>query len=407
MTAATARPDSAIDRAAGAPQGLTLAIAGFLPVLTILSLAPAVPSLMGHFAGVPNANILVPLMVTAPGLMVALLAPFAGGIVDRYGRRKLILASTLAYAIAGLLPLLAHDLPTMFASRLVVGVAEAFILIIVNALFADYYTVERRRTWITVQGLTGPILGTGSIALAGAFTALVWNGAFAIYAAALPILLAMFAFLFEPRRAAAPTSEADNPAPAATGEFPVRTAVAYCGVTLFCSVIYYVFIVQSGLAFKAIGVGSSANLGLLIGAASLGTPIGAALFNILSRKLAGVGLVAVLLTLLGLGMIGMGLSPNIQTMAAFGFLQQIGAGLTVTALIFWVSRLLPPEHRGRGFGYWSSAFFAGQFLSPLAVGAVQSAVGGILATFLTMGVIGLVGAIVLVVARGVFPKPVQ
>lgn len=391
MTAPSTRTTPANGRVAGAPQGLTLAIAGFLPVLTILSLAPAIPSLLQHFAATPHSTVLLPLMVTAPGLMVALLAPFAGAAVDRFGRRKLILIATFVYAIAGMSPLLLHSLPAMFASRLVVGAAECFILIIVSALFADYFPVDKRRTWITVQGLTGPVLGTGSIAAAGALTAFAWNGAFIIYAFALPIFLAMLVFMFEPDRPSTaqetPTVAQDQKAP-----FPVRAALIYCGVTVFASVIYYVFIVQSGLAFTEVGVGSSSKLGLLIGLTSLGTPAGAALFNVISRKLKGPGLIATLLTFMGVGMVGMGLSRGVNAMAAFGFVQQIGAGITVTALIFWVSQILPPAHRGRGFGFWSSAFFAGQFLSPLAVGIVRPLAGGILPTFLTLGLVALVGA---------------
>lgn len=388
-------------RHAGAPQGLTLAIAGFLPVLTILSLAPAVPSLISHFQRAPYANIIVPLIVTAPGLMVALISPFAGAAVDRYGRRNLILAATLLYAIAGIAPFFVSSLPVIFGTRLLVGLAEAFILVIVNTLFADYFTVERRRTWITAQGLTGPILGTASIATSGALTSHVWNGAFLIYGLALLVFLAMVAFLFEPVRA----EPHDTPVEGEAAEaFPIGAAVMFCGVTLLASILYYVFIVQSGLAFAAIGVGSSARLGVLISIASLGTPLGAVVFNIISRKASSAVLIATLLGLMGVGMIGMGLARDATMMTAFGFVQQMGAGVTVAGLIFWVSRLLAPEHRGRGFGVWSSAFFAGQFLSPLAVGVVRGVTGTILLTFVTMGVIALAAAALAVALGRLLPK---
>lgn len=402
MQALSPEPSSAATaRTAGAPQGLTLAIAGFLPVLSILSLAPAVPSLMRHFADVPMAETLVPLMVTAPGLMVALLAPFAGFLVDRYGRRRLIVAATGFYAFAGIAPFFLDDLGAMFASRLAVGATETFILVIVNALFADYFALAARRTWITVQGISGPILGTGSIALAGALTAWAWNGAFLIYSAAFLIFLAMLAFLFEPNR----TAVAPEAARPEASRFPVRAAIVYCTVTLFASILYYVFIVQSGLAFDAIGVTSASQLGMLIGLSSLGTPIGALIFNILSRRVASDRLIAAFLVFMGVGMAGMGLATNPYAMLAFGFVQQIGAGITVTALIFWVSQLLPPEHRGRGFGFWSSAFFAGQFISPLVVGGVRAATGGILATFVTLGLVAIVGALAAIAGARLLPRP--
>lgn len=400
-------------RVAGAAQGMTLAVAGFLPVLSILSLAPAIPSILKHFAGVPHAETLVPLMVTAPGLMVALLAPFAGALVDRYGRRRLILLATFLYGFAGIAPYFLANLPAMFASRLIVGATEAFVLVIVNTLFADYFTTDRRRTWITVQGVSGPVLGTASIAAAGAFTLLAWNGAFLIYGIAFLVFLAMVATLYEPavhdpvvsrvdRGPTGPTADAAHAAP-----FPTAVVAKFSLVTFLSSLIYYVFIVQSGLAFEASGVASSGNLGILIGVSSLGTPVGALLFNYISRRASGAVLIASFLAFMGVGMIGMGLARTTTVMLIFGFIQQIGGGITVAGLIFWVSRLLPPQHRGRGFGFWSSAFFAGQFASPLLVGLVRQFTVGILGAFIACGVLAIAGALIVVLLQGALPRPID
>lgn len=402
------RTTSGAARVAGAPQGMTLAVAGFLPVLSILSLAPAVPSILKHFAGVAHAETLVPLMVTAPGLMVALLAPFAGALVDRYGRRRLILMATFLYGFAGIAPFFLANLPAMFASRLVVGATEAFVLVIVNTLFADYFTTDRRRTWITVQGVSGPVLGTGSIALAGAFTAFAWNGAFLIYGIAFFVFLAMLATLYEPsvtRHDSTPALTAVEPQD--TTPFPTAVVVKFSLITFLSSLIYYVFIVQSGLAFEASGVASSGNLGILIGVSSLGTPVGALLFNYISRRASGAALIASFLAFMGVGMIGMGLARTTTVMMIFGFIQQIGGGITVAGLIFWVSRLLPAQHRGRGFGFWSSAFFAGQFASPLLVGIVRQFTVGILGAFVVCGLLAIGGAVVVVLLRRALPHPVE
>ncbi|MEO9132634.1 MAG: MFS transporter [Sphingomonas sp.] len=401
----TRTPDAEA-RQAGAPQGLTLAVAGFLPVLSILSLAPAVPGILKHFAGVAHAETLVPLMVTAPGLMVALLAPFAGALVDRYGRRRLILLATFLYGFAGVAPFFLSSLPAMFASRLVVGATEAFVLVIVNTLFADYFTTGRRRTWITVQGVSGPVLGIGSIAAAGALSAFAWNGAFLLYSVALVMFIAMVATLYEPLRVPhTDQSIAVGESVQTKTAFPVAVSAKFALVTFLSSLIYYVFIVQSGLAFEASGVASSANLGLLIGVSSLGTPLGALLFNLVSRKAPSEVLIASFLLFMGVGMIGMGLARTPALMLVFGFIQQIGGGITVAGLIFWVSRLVPPEHRGRGFGIWSSAFFAGQFASPLLVGSVRFFTGGILGAFVACGAIAVVGALIVVALRRSLPQP--
>ena len=78
-------------------------------------------------------------------------------------------------------------------------------------------------------------------------------------------------------------------------------------------------------------------------------------------------------------------------MEAAALVQQLGAGMAVVTLIFWVSLLIAPEHRGRGMGFWSTAFFLGQFISPAIVGALHSASSNVLPSFLALGVVSLVG----------------
>ncbi|MEH3035452.1 MAG: MFS transporter [Sphingomonas adhaesiva] len=388
-------------RRAGAMQGITLAFAGFLPILSILSLAPAVPTLIAHFRDVPNAGLIVPLLVTTPGLMVALLSPIAGFIADRFGRRRPILLATFFYAFAGAAPVVFGDLWAVLVSRVFVGLAETFVLVIVNALFADYYDDRQRRTWITVQGLLGPLLGAASIASAGALAGIQWSYVFLVYLLAAPIFLAMLLCFFEPER----TQHGGGTTARAGSAFSWGTAAAYCSVTIFASIIYYVFTVNGGLAFQAIGVASPAKIGAIMGAAGLAVLPGALLFNLLSRRWPGERVIATFLLLLGIGTGGMGLSTNVEMMTVFAFVQQFGAGMTVAGLIFWVSRLLPPQHRGRGFGLWTSAFFAAQFISPAIVGIIGGAAGGILVAFAVLGGLSILMSGVILMLAHRLPPP--
>ena len=77
------------------PQGIIVVIAAFLPIIAITAMGPAVPALIKYFAEDPEARRLVPAMIGAPGLAMAIFAPFAGLMVDKFGRRRLLLASTL------------------------------------------------------------------------------------------------------------------------------------------------------------------------------------------------------------------------------------------------------------------------------------------------------------------------
>lgn len=393
-------PNTGDARKAGLAQAIILVISGFLPILAIVSLTPAVPTILDHFRDVANASLLVPVLVSAPGLAIAILAPFAGMLVDRFGRRPLLVWSTLLYAIAGSLPYFLDSLHGVIASRLLLGVAEAAILTIVNTLIADYYDAAGRRRLLVAQGLAGPVMATTVIALAGVLTEISWNGVFLIYLIAVPVFVGMHFMIFEPgkAKAAAPTANAqptdEGPAP----PFPVRAVALYGAVTLFASTLYYVFIIQGGLAFREVGVDSPARVGSLIAMASLGVPVGALLFGLVGKRATSLQLFG-FLALLGTGLAGIGLAPDYKWMMALLVLQQMGAGMTVPTLIAWAQSKLPFAHRGRGMGIWASCFFLGQFTSPFFVAGAKSVTGGtVQAAFLTMGIAALIGAAIALLA---------
>lgn len=372
------------------PQGITIVISAFLPIFAIVTMLPAVPSIIDHFASDPAAYWKVPMMVAAPGLTIALVAPFAGWLVDLLGRRNLLIAATFLYGIVGTLPYFVESLDFLFASRFVLGLSEAAILTIVNTLLGDYWDDSGRRDWLFIQGVVGPFLATGVILLAGPVTAVRWNGVFLVYAVAFPIALAMYFFLFEPAVARKPEGSAGTPV--ATG-FPWAWILLTGGVTLLTATMYYVFSINGGLAFREVGVTNPARLSALIAIPSLFVMLGSLFFRLLGGAANAVQLAAFFL-ILGLGLVGIGLAPDYRWMIAAVVLQQIGTGMTVPSLIAWTQTRLPVQHRGRGMGVWTACFFLGQFASPWLVHRFDLLTGSMQGAFLLMGLIGLVSGLV-------------
>lgn len=391
-------------RRVGAPQGLTVVIAGFLPMIAVVSMFPAVPSIIDHFHADPTAAWKVPWLVTAPGLAIALIGPFAGALIDRFGRRAFVVWSTLFYAIAGTAPFFLTSLDAMFASRIALGVAEAAILTTVNTLIADYWDAEGRRHWLSIQGVVGPFLGSALILGSGYLTAMRWNGVFLIYLAAFPIFLAMLAFVFEPdvrsNDASAVDALQDRPA------FPVRKIALIGVVTLICSIIYYVYAVNGGLAFREIGVVSPDELGRITFLPSLGVSLGAGLFWLVDKRRSEIAFV-LLLALVGIGLCLIGLAPDWKWMSLGVLFQQTGVGMMIPTLITWAQHDLPVQHRGRGMGVWTGCFFLGQFLSPPIVTLVQAAIGTMQGTFMIAGIAAFVGMVIalMVMLRGPSRQP--
>ena len=132
------------NRQAGLPQSLLLLLGSCLPVLGAVLLAPVLPRMQEHFASTPGATVLVPIALTLPALVIALVAPFAGLLADKVGRKPLLLVAMLLYSVCGLLPLWLDSLHAIVASRAGIGLAEAAIMTGCTTLMGDYYSGARR-----------------------------------------------------------------------------------------------------------------------------------------------------------------------------------------------------------------------------------------------------------------------
>lgn len=386
-------------RQAGIAQGIIIVAIGLLPMMAIVALMPIVPLLVKEFSHMPNIRTLAPLVLSAPGLCVALLAPFAGWAADRYGRRKLAIWFAALYGVGGMVPFFLQDFTSLFAGRLLLGVGEAFILTMGNTLLGDYFDKDQRAKWLMWQGIVGPACGTALLSASGYLAGFGWNFSFLVYGFALLIALGAYFFLFEPERAAAPA-----PGSAAEREaalpFP-RWLMARIALTTFVlAALYFVYTLQFSLALDSLGLKEVHKVGNYSAVASAAVPLGAILYKFLSKRSIQLQF-TVLLLLLGIGLAGIGLSRNINTVVAFAFVQQMGAGMCIPILIGWSLQSMPDVFRGRGMGWWTSAFFLGQFLSPVLVTWARGFTGGLLETFVAAGV----ACVVIGVANLVLNRP--
>ena len=77
-------------------------------------------------------------------------------------------------------------------------------------------------------------------------------------------------------------------------------------------------------------------------------------------------------------------------------------------MITWALSGVKFEERGRSTGWWNAAFFFGQFLTPILVGALVAAVGGLP---IAIGIVGIACALVALVLglrlRRTAPAPAE
>lgn len=381
------------------PQGVTIVIAAFLPIIAIVAMGPAVPAMIEHFASDPEARAKVPALIGAPGLTMAILAPFAGLLVDRFGRRPLLLLCTALYGVFGAAPLFLNDIDHIYTSRLLLGVSEAGILTVVNTLIGDYWDDKGRKNWLFLQGLVGPFLAGFVALIVGYATQIQWNGVFYVYLVAFPIWAAMFVWLFEPARRSDAAQAVEAAPAAAKSPVPWLALAQIASVTFFASLLYYVFIINGALVFSEVGVKDSRQYAQIIFIPQFFILAGAVLFRLLASR-GHMVLIGTFLVLLGGGLAGMGLATTAAGMALALVVQQTAAGMAVPSLISWAQTKFDFAHRGLGMGVWTAAFFLAQSQSPRLVHALDAQAGSMQGAFLIAGVAGLIAALVAFLAAG-------
>lgn len=381
-------------------QGCILVMAGFLPVMAIIALTPTLPTLLAHFKDMPNAQLMVPLLITAPSACIALFAPAAGFITDRFGRRNLLLWAMGVYGIGGFIPFFVDDFWAVVAGRVVIGIGEAAVLTVSNTLLADYYEEKDCHRWLMIQGMVGSVLGSVTIACSGFLAAKGWQWPFAVYGVAFPILLASIFYLFEPAPRTKPQAVQQAATPLAAGSpFPRMVALVLCSVTVLLSVIYFVQVIHFSVLLKELGVADPKSIGLAMAIPSIGVPLGSIVFKLTTRFGAQAQITLVFLCYC-IGLTGIGMAPDYKVALAFAFMQQLANGIIVPALIAWAQSKFSFEHRGRGMGWWASSFFAAQFLSPAVVNLVRGWSGGLQSAFLVFGIVAGICALVAYMGRG-------
>ncbi|MBT2488620.1 MFS transporter [Streptomyces sp. ISL-96] len=356
-----------------------------LPVLGAVLLAPVLPRMQDAFEGVAGNAALVPLVLTVPALSLALLAPFAGVVVDRLGRKRLLVTATVLYTLFGTAPLWLDSLYAIVLSRALVGIAEAAIMTACTTVIGDYYTGRVRDRYLALQTMCASSSATVFFVLGGALGAVGWRAPFWLYAVGL-LLAPLMARALPASGPAGPTGAETEREPR---PFPLRRMAGICLLTVFGAVVFYTVPVEMAYLLDDLGVASTGVIGAVTAVASVATVLGSVAFTRLTdrprRRLPAVFL------LCAVGFLVMGTADSLPLLIVGAVVNCVGTGLLLPSLLTLAMSRLDFADRGRGTGLWTSAFFLGQFVCPLVLLGGKGALGGLAAA---VGLLGLVTALV-------------
>lgn len=361
-----------------------------LTILAGVSIAPSLPGMLEAFAGVPNADVLVRLVLSITALAVAVSAPLAGLFADRVGRKPLLVFSLLLYALAGVSGFFAPSLPIILAGRVLLGVAVAGVMTSVSALIIDYFEGPRRATFLGLQSAFSGFGGVLFVPLGGLLAGLSWRTPFWIYAVALAIAPFAALVLREARRAR-PTVAPKRLENGQTDRSVRLLVTGIYALTLVSTLLYFMVPTQLPFYLERFDLGPSGT-GLVIAASTLTSALASLGYARLRQRLSFSAVTVLALGMLSVGWVVIGTAGTLAPLVAGAMLGGVGAGFMVPNLNVWLSQIAPPERRGQVLSGLVTALFLGQFLSPLVLQPLIASVG-LGAAFLWGGIASLLVAV--------------
>lgn len=353
------------------------------------------------------------LVAAVSSLPALVAAPLAGWLVDRFGRRRVSVASDLfsALSVAGF-PLVAMTAELTFPVILVLAVLGATFdpsgYTARRSLLPDVAAAARRpvdplngvHEGVFAVGWTvGPLLGATLIATVGTANSFWAPFALFLLAAALVAVMRVGDAGQDARAAAGPDSADSGWTSLARGITIILADRPIRSVTIAVVVLAAIYLPTEAVLlpthFERLGVPSA--LGTVIAAIAGGSMIGAFGYGWLSARLPIATIARLVLVGIAVAIVPMSFLPPVPVLAAGGFLLGLSWGPANPLMTSLVQRRVPPDEQGRVFGVQLSAFNAAPPLAMLAVGAAVDQVG-LRPTYLALAAVFVVFSLLALVA---------
>lgn len=365
--------DPGIAGTATRARNATLLLLSALTIMAGATISPSLPAIEAHFAGSPNAALLTRLVLTVPALFIALCAPFAGILVDRFGRRPVALGAVLIYALTGMSGLVVDSLPAMLVGRAGLGIAVAGVMTTATTLIGDYFSGAARNRFMGFQaafmGLGGLFFLTGG----GLLAEIHWRAPFLVYGIALLLVPALLAFIAEPDR----TSDTGDAAAGGAADPPLALLplAAVFAAAILNSVAFYLMPTQLPFYLRTLGTDAPTLAGLAMGGMTALSATSSLLYGRLRGFLGVSSVFALAFAVLGTGLAMVAMAHSFAMVLPAAALVGLGLGMAMPNFGSAAMALAGEANRGRVAGGLTASIFIGQFVSPFASQPIAEAAG--------------------------------
>lgn len=368
----------------------TLLAGSALSVLAVTIVSPALPSILAAFKDVPNAELLVRLVMTTPALFIAIGAPLAGFLLDRLGRKPVLIAGLAVYSVSGSAGFFLDSLFSILISRAILGLAIAAIMSGFTTLIIDYFKGANLNRFMGYQSAAISFGGMGFLFFGGILADSDWRLVFLVHLFAVAVLLTTILTVNEPERGE-PVSDADSSRERSV--VPYGTLGLIYLTTFFSMLVFFIFPLQVPFYLQEASNIKSSLIGLALSIQGLMAAIIAFQYAKLKQRLSFQGIFFLIFLFFGVNHLVLsftnGYSSAIIALAIGG----LGIGLLPANINVWLASVVPVDIRGSAIGGLTMSLFFGQFMTPLLSQPFVAALG-LNQMFLVFGIFSLAAAAV-------------
>lgn len=343
----------------------TLLFASSMTIMAGATIAPSLPQMSKVFSYIQNAELIIKLNATLPALSIALLAPFAGLIIDTVGRKKLLIYSTILYIISGTSGLYLGNIYWILAGRAALGIAVAGIMTTSTTLIADYFDGRERRKFMGLQGGFMSFGGVVFLTVGGLLADVHWRLPFAIYGLAIFLLLLIVLYIYEPG-----IEKEDKPLsipPEVRSKLDLKNIALIYLIAFLGFIFFFMIPTQMPFVLEKLDDINNTMIGISISISMLVSGMVALNYSRVKNNFSFHNIYVFTFVFLGAGFIIICFSQNYMLYLLGLIVLGVGMGMLMPNSNYWIATLAPLKVRGRLISNLSTAVYLGQFLSPILI----------------------------------------
>ena len=345
-------------------RNLFILLGSTLSVMQGALITPALTTIAEHFKDTENIVFLSKLIIALPPIFIALFSPIAGILFEKFGRKKILILSSVLYGIAGSSGFFAENIFHILIGRALLGISIAGLMtgfmIIIGDLFPDKSKMNK---FIGLQGALMSFGGVFYLLLGQLMVNISWNLPFLAYLLSILISIGLLLFLKETKsNLVLPFVQNDSK------DTIFKNKFAKIHLTAIGVMITYIMVpTQIPFILSEISGTTNPNIGIFISIWILFSSITSLFYSKIRLKLNYNKTFSITFLIWSIGYFILFFANNFVFVIIGLILAGIGNGLAIPNLKAQMLDFAGIEHRTKQSGLLSMSFYLGQFLSPIIV----------------------------------------